>query len=872
MNEEYYLKDTEEVINLLETSTNGLSFKDANYRLKKYGINELPKQEKDNIFKLFLSEFKEPMKIILLITVVLSFIIGEIIDAITLIVIILVDAIIGSVEEWRAKKASESLSNMIKVKSHVIRDGKEIEIDSSNIVIGDIIILESGTKISADARIIECNNLQIDESPLTGESIGVIKKSKKLTKNVSLAERENMVFAGTTVLTGRAKVVVVSTGTNTEIGKISEKVSETEQEKSPLTIRTEKFSKQISIIIIVIALIIGVILLKEHNSLSDIFLSIIALSVSAMPEGLALALTMALTIASKRMAKKNVIVKKLNAVESLGSCRVIASDKTGTLTVNEQTAREILLSDGSRYEITGTGYNDNGKVIPTDGADIEKAREIVFLGYINNEAYLEKERNTWNYYGDSIDVAFLSVAKKMHIDENVSIIDSIPYESEDQYSAVFYEKNNKKYCTIKGSLEKVMSFSEENDLYKQQNLELTSKGYRVIAIANGEVEDVNKKSIKNLKFIGLVAFIDPIRVETKKSIKECLNAGIKVIMITGDHPLTAGAIAKDLGLINSDSEVATGIEVEKYRKLGNNAFDKFVRCVKVFSRVTPMDKLDIITSLKRQGEFVAVTGDGVNDAPAIKSANIGISMGSGTDVAKETASMIIADDNFTSIVEGIKEGRIAYSNIRKITLFLISCGLSEILVFILSVLNGYDLPFLAIQLLWINIVTDGLQDIALSFEKDEDNIMEEMPRNSKESLLSKDLIMEVLVLGIGITMIIFGMWKYLMDRNTDIVLARSIILILMVFIQNINVLNCRSEKKSIFGVSLISNPMIIVTILGSILLQVFVSMLPLTSTLLKIKPLPIIVIFKLFILSLLIIVIFELYKLLFNKINTKNKQ
>lgn len=867
MKKEYYLTSAEEVIKKFDSSFDGLTQKEANDRLLKYGANELPRQEKDSIVRIFFNEFKDPMKVILIITVILSFIIGEVFDALALLIIIFVDVIIGTTEEWRAKKATESLINMIKVKSHVIRNGEEIEVDSENIVIGDIIELESGFRVSADARIIDCHNFQVNESSLTGESTGVIKSSETLNDSVILAERNNMIYAGSSVITGRARAIVVATGINTEIGKISDNVTSTEEEKSPLTVKMEKFSKQISTLIIFIAISIGVILFVKQNSISNIFLSVIALSVSAMPEGLSLAMTMALTIASKRMAKKNVIVKKLNSVEALGSCTVIASDKTGTLTVNEQTAREIILSDDSRYKITGTGYNDDGKVLSVDNSDMEKAREIAFLGYINNEAHLEKVKDKWEYFGDSIDIAFLSLAKKMNVNKDAYILDSIPYESDNQYSAVFYEKDGKKYCTVKGSLEKVMAFSEECDLYKKQNLELTSKGYRVIAIAYGEVNGTMKEEIKNLKFAGMVAFIDPIRVEVKESINECLEAGIKVLMITGNHPLTAGAIAKELGLINNDSEVATCEDVEKYRKLGDNEFDKFVSRIKVFSRVTPTDKLDIVNSLKRQGEFVMVTGDGVNDAPAIKAANIGIAMGSGTDVAKETASIIIADDNFTTIVEGIKEGRSAYSNIRKITLFLISCGLSEVLIFVLSVLSGYNIPLLAIQLLWINIVTDGLQDIALSFEKSEDDIMKEKPRNTKESLFTKDLIVEILVLGITITLLVFGVWKYLMDNNTGVVAARTIILMLMVIIQNINVLNCRNEKKSVFKKSLISNPILLVTIFGSIFLQIIVSEIPITAAFLKVMPLPFITIVKIFILSLLIIVVFELYKFIFKKIN-----
>ncbi len=857
----YFSMDIEEVIAYLDSSWSGLSSEQIPFLQNKYGLNELPSQKKDSILRLFLSQFENPIEVILVVTVFLSFLIGEKIDAIALIFIILVDVIMGTYEEWKARKDAESLTSMIKATARVLREGREIVIPSTEVVPGDILVLESGTKVSADARIIECHNFQVDESPLTGESVGIVKSIDILPEKTPLAERKNMVYAGTSVITGRALAVVTHTATYTEIGKIAEKVTTTEEEKSPLTIRTEKFSKQISIIIVIIAFITTFVLMGRGYKMSAIFLSVIALSVSAMPEGLPLALTMALTIASKRMAKKNVIVKKLNSVESLGSCTVIASDKTGTLTVNEQTAKVILLENGERFEISGTGYNDDGKVKPIGNAKIEDAYQIAQLGAMNNEAHLEKSKDGgYIYFGDSIDIAFLSMAAKLNIKDKKEIIERIPYESENQYSAVFYEQDGKIHCTVKGSLEKIMSFSKEDKKYITQNEELTGNGYRVIAIADGIFKEPTEKAIKNLKFLGMVGFIDPIREEVKDSIKECQTAGIKVIMITGDHPLTAGAIGKSLGIVSKDSEIATGQDVEKYRNKGEKEFDQFVSCTKVFSRVTPMDKLDIVNSLKRQGEFVAVTGDGVNDAPAIKSANIGIAMGSGTDVAKETASMIVVDDNFTSIVAGIKEGRTAYSNIRKITLFLLGCGLAEVCFFLLSIAFGYDIPLLAIQLLWLNIVTDGLQDIALSFEKTEKNIMKEKPRDTKESLFSKDLAIEVCILGITITIIVFGVWKYLMDKEIDMTLSRSIIMMLMVFVQNINVLNCRSEKRTVFKEPLTTNPILALTIIGSIGLQIIMAEIPFTAVFLKVTPLSIITILQLFLLSLIIIVVFEIYK------------
>ena len=864
----YYDIETDKVLKELKSRKTGLKKEEVEESQKQFGKNELPKQKQESALKIFMSQFADPMELILCITIVLSFISGEVVDAIALMVIIFVDVLLGTYEEWKARKDAESLINMIKVTTTVIREGKTIDIDSSEVVLGDIISLESGVKISADARLIECHNFQTDESALTGESIANTKSTDKIPENTNLADRTNMVYAGTTVITGRALAVVTAIGIKTEIGKIADKVTNTKEEKSPLTIRTEKFSKQISVVIVVIAIIVAFVLKAKNFPLSEIFISVIALSVSAMPEGLALALTMALTIASKRMAKKNVIVKKLNAVESLGSCTVIASDKTGTLTVNEQTAKKIVLANGSSFTITGSGYNDDGEIENNGNADINKAKEIALLGMINNEAQLYKEDEEWISRGDSIDIAFLALAKKLKIEEEPEIIERIPYESENQYSAVFYKKGKDTYCTVKGSLEKVMKFSKEKEAYKKEQTKLSKEGYRVIAVASGKVKGTKEKNIKNLEFKGLVGFIDPVREEVKKSVKECKKAGIKVVMITGDHPLTALTIARQLRICIAKEEVATGEEIQKYRALSDEEFDKFVASKRVFSRVTPMDKLDIVESYKRQGEFVAVTGDGVNDAPAIKAANIGIAMGSGTDVAKETASMIVADDNFTSIVEGVKEGRTAYSNIRKITLFLLGCGLAEISFFLLSIAFGYPIPLVAIQLLWLNMVTDGLQDISLSFEKSEDNIMKEKPRDTNESLFSKDLIREVLILGITITVIVFGIWKFMMDIGTDLIFARSVIMMLMVFIQNINVLNCRSEKRSIFREKLTDNPLIFITIIGSIGLQIVLSEIPYTAKILKVTPLPYMLIMGLFFLSFIIIMVFELYKVIYN--NKKN--
>ena len=878
---EWQKKTEQEIMEILKTNRNGLKQEEVNERLNKYGLNELPKAKKDNIFKIFFSEFNDPIIWLLIVSIIFSFIVGEVVDACAIIFIILVDAIVGTIQEWKASKSAEALQDLIKVQVKVLRDGKEQLIESNQLVIGDIVLLESGNKISADLRVIESRNLTVDESILTGESINVLKNADIIEKNYSISDCKNMLFAGTSVITGRGVAIVCETAANTEIGKIADKVTKTDDTKSPLTIRMEKFSKQITVLIIIIAIIIAILLYNNGIELKDIFLSVIALSVSAMPEGLPLALTMALTIGSNRMAKKNVIVKKLNSVESLGSCTVIASDKTGTLTVNEQTAKKIVFPDGSIYDVEGTGYNDSGEIVPLNGESLDNAIYISELGLLNNEAGLEKKKDKWSYYGDSIDVAFLALAKKAKLDSNnKKILGKIPYESENKYSAVFYEREDKIHCTIKGSLEKVFEFCDymivndkrvkiNKELITEQNEKLASDGFRVIALADGEVtkfenkEIYNEKDINKIDFIGLVAFIDPIRVETIDSIKDCKTAGIKVVMVTGDHPLTAFAIAKQLGITNIITEVTNGEEVDKYLKKGQEAFDKFVNNKRVFTRVTPLQKLEIVESYKRQKEFVAVTGDGVNDAPAIKSANIGIAMGSGTDVAKETASMIIIDDNFLSIVDGIKEGRNAYNNIRKISYFLLSCGFAEVLFFILATIFKMEMPLVAIQLLWLNVVTDGLQDLALSFEKDTDDIMKEQPRNTKESLFDKLLMEEILISGIFIGGIVFGLWYYLINvAHMEVAHARGYIMALMVFIQNIHVLNCRSEKHSAFKMSFKSNPLVLFSILSAIGLQIIIMEVPLLSRILGTYSVSFVNMIYLFLLALPVLIVMEIFKLI----------
>lgn len=867
MNSHWYQMTRDELFTKLKTDENGLTHKEANQRLEKYGKNELPKKKKDSVIKIFFNEFKNPILILLLVAVIASLIGNEPIEALAIILIVLVDVSMGTYQENKANNTADALSKLVTVKTKVLRNGKEIVIDSADVVVGDFVFLESGDKISADLRIIEAHNFTVDESILTGESLAVNKHADPIKDDkLSISDQKNMLFSGTSVVTGRAKAVVVATALKTELGKIADTINNTKEELSPLTIRVNKLSSQISILVIIVALLITILLISKGMPYNEIFLSVVALAVSAMPEGLPLALTMALTIASNHMTKKQVVAKKLYSVESLGSCTVIASDKTGTLTVNEQTAKKILLPNDLEYDISGVGYEIEGTIT---GEKLNYAQELALLGTINNEATLTEEER----FGDSIDIAFLVLGKKAKIKtDDIKIIDSIPYESENKYSAVFYEKNGETYCTIKGSLEKVLEFCSDSNLVSKHNVKklneqnegLAKDGLRVITLANGKIkkkDSYQESDIKDLTFMGMVGFIDPIRKEVVASIKQCRGAGIKVLMITGDHPLTAFAIAKDLKLTSSYDRVTTGAEVDEYLAKGEEAFDEFVKDKVVFTRVTPLQKLEIVESLKRQGEFVAVTGDGVNDAPALRTANIGIAMGSGTDIARETANMIVLDDNFKSIVSGILEGRVAYANVRKIIFFLVSCGLAEVLFFCLAILFDMEMPLVAIQILWLNVVTDGIQDFALSFERAENDIMKEKPRDPKESLFDKTILEEIIVAGTIIGLIVFAVWYYLIKvAHMDVPTARGYIMALMVFIQNIHVFNCRSEHASAFKVPLKNNKLIVFGVIASVLLQVIVMEVDVLSTLLQTVVVPFSSMIGLFAIASIVLVLMELYK------------
>ena len=803
-----WYKTIEQIFKQLRTNENGLSNEEASERLREEGKNEIPSSKKNTILNIFIEQLKSPIIFILIFAAIFSIITKNIADAIFIIVVIIINTIIGTYQEWSSEKSAEKLQNMIKIKSKIVRNGIRENIESENIVIGDIIELESGDKIPADIRLIETNNLCIDESVLTGESKARNKEVKELTKETELAERINMAYAGSVVVKGRGKGVVVAIGKETEFGKVAEKVLLSEDSKTPLVIKIEKFSKQISIGFIILALIIAIILFIKGYSISEIFSSVIALTVSAIPEGLTIAMTIVLSISSNIMAKRNVIVKKLSAVESLGSCNVIATDKTGTLTANEQTAKKILLPDGNLANIKGVGYNDIGEIRCEENVR-NNIEEVIKLGYINNEARLKFEEGKWKHSGDEIDTAFLALGLKVPISQIPEVKQRIHYESSLKYSAVMFEENENEIITIKGAPEKVISFCKymkindnsekiDKDKILNQNIELAKEGFRVIAIAKYQknkikshyYKELNEADFKEFTFLGLVAFVDPIREGVEEAVQICKKAGIETVMITGDQKDTAEAIANRIGI------------------------------QKVYSRVTPIEKLEIVNKLKSEGKMVAVTGDGVNDTPALKTANIGVAMGSGTDIAKETGNMIITDDNFSSIVNGVEEGRHAFNNIRKVLYLLLSTGFSEVILFILAILFDMPIPLIAIQLLWLNLISNGIQGAALAYEKDIENVMK---RKRSDNIFDSLMISEIVVSATVMSLIEFIIYLFLYKiKKMDIVSVRSYLLTFMVFVENIHIFNCRSEKISIFKIPLNNNIFLILSIFITTIIQIII--------------------------------------------------
>jgi magnesium-transporting ATPase (P-type) len=886
--------ETEEVLTTLKTSADGLSNSEVHERLMAFGPNKLPEKHHINLWKIILGQLINPLIFILIAAAIASVAIGEPNDAIFIFLVILINTAIGAFQEYNAEKSAANLQKLLRITCRVVREGSEQSLDSEELVPGDFVLLESGSKVPADLRLINANGLEIDESFLTGESQAVIKNIEAIKNDVVVADKKNMAFAGATIMSGRGSGIVIYTGLDTEVGKIAQNVSHGESAKPPLIVRMEKFTTNIAYFIVVLCVVLAVLLRFQGMDMSAIFFFVVALSVSAIPEGLPVSLTVALAVATKRMAKRNVIVRKLTSVESLGSCTVIASDKTGTLTVNQQTVKKIFLPDGSSFDISGEGYNGEGEIYTTgssekvrDFSDFNGLQQIIEISILANEGMLEKKIEKWDYHGDAMDVALLGLGYKagfspIEISKVLPCVGKIPYESERKFSAAFYKRGSNTYCGMKGAVETVLEFCilpEEKGFSKEQVLDqaevLANNGYRVLAFAENPVAlfkqgvHATEANIPELEFVGLICFIDPLRAEAKSSIEKCKKAGIKVIMITGDHPATAANISKELGIQQEDQPVITGKMLLQAGNPDGEKYKELVLSTSVFGRVSPQQKLEIVEVLIKNGEFVAVTGDGVNDAPALKRANIGVAMGSGTDVAKDVGAMIVVDDNFSSIVAGVEEGRFAYDNVRKVIYLLVSTGTSEVFMVLLAIILGLPLPLLAVQLLWLNLVTNGIQDKALAFEAGEPETMKQKPRKPSEGVFNGIMIKQILLSGFVIGSIAFGYWYHLIEKvQMDEQSARNLVLLLMVFLQNVHIFNCRSERKSTFKISIAKNYWLIILIFVVQAVHISSMYIPFMQGILRIGPISLNEWITVFTLSIPVILVMEVFKLAYNRTAT----
>ena len=904
----------EEVLKRLKTSFNGLTEDEIITRQEKFGKNTLPLAKPLSFLKIFLHQFLNPLIYILLAAGIVSLLIKQLTDAIFIFAVLLLNAFLGTFQEWKAEKSATALQSFLKIFTWVkrakkkgespvqecppysiecLREGAQKELDAEDLVPGDIVFLESGNKVPADLRLLQVNNLTIDESLLTGESLPKTKWADALAvEGLPVAERVNMAFAGTTVMSGRGVGVVVATGLQTEIGKIAKAVTLSKRTKPPLVIRMERFVRQISFAFLGASALLALVALSKKIPPTEVFFMAVALIVSAIPEGLPVAMTVALSIAVNRMAKRNVIVRRLTAVEGLGSCTYIASDKTGTLTMNKQTVKLISLPPKERFTVSGQGYAGEGEVLPeTGGSPTPEVRshlqELAKAGVLCNEASLFYENGEWKYHGDAIDIALLALGYKLGINPDVlrfeiETVGEIPFESEQMYAAKFYREKGKLKVAVKGAVEKLVSMCHTMltpkgvvrivpEVIEEEALFLSENGYRVIAIAQGHVKnkDTSSKDIPPLTMLGLVGFIDPLRPEVKKAVERCKRAGVKVAMVTGDNPATALAIARELGIATSLKDVITGAELEKMEQ--ERSLLEMAKSVRVYARVTPVQKLSIVKLLIKSGHFVAVTGDGVNDAPALRMANIGVAMGSGTDVAKETASIIVTDDNFASIVAGIEEGRVAYGNIRKVIYLLISTGAAEIVLFTLALFSGLPIPLIAVQLLWLNLVTNGIQDVALAFEKGEGGVMNRPPRHPGEGIFDKLMVQETIIAGATMGLIAFGAWYWLLKGGRDVPAARNIILLLMVLLENFHVFNCRSEHLSAFKVPLKNNFLLIFGVVIAQGIHILAMHVPLMQKILRIAPVSIKEWGYLFLIASTLLVVMEFFKVKNLKFGKQNE-
>lgn len=800
----------------------GLSTKEAERRIEQFGLNELQHKEKTSVMKIFLSQFNDFIVWVLIAATIISGIIGDKADALTILIIVIINAILGFVQEFRTEKSLEALKELAAPTCKVLRDSSIKIINSIYLTIGDIVILEAGDRIPADGDFVESSGLVIDESLLTGESVGVNKESHS---------KNSTGFMGTTIVKGKGILKANSIGMKTEMGKIAHLLQNIEEEKSPLNQRLDSLGKVLVVICLVICAIVTVMGIIRGNDITEMFLLGVSLAVAAIPEGLAAIVTVALALGVSRMLKRNALVRKLPAVETLGCTSVICSDKTGTLTQNKMTVKEVYL---------------NGKITDIEKDNLTDYTKLMkCLVYCNDCNYdFTKKKMSETLHGDPTELAlinmfFKDVPKLEEYISKVHRVYDIPFDSTRKMMSVIMNENGKETCYVKGAPERLLdrcNYILENNKIKPFTYQkkkqvmdfisaMSSRALRCLAAAYKEENlSKNSKLEENLIFIGVTGSIDPPRKEAGEAVLKCKLAGIKPIMITGDHQNTALAIAKSLNICNNDSQVMTGEQIEN---IDDKELEEKVNKIRVFARVSPSHKLRIVRAFKKNKNVVAMTGDGVNDAPAIKKADIGIAMGiSGTDVTKEASSMILMDDDFSTIVAAVEEGRIIYDNIRKFIRYLLSCNLGEVLTMFLATVFYLPNPLSPIQILLVNLATDGLPAIALGVDPADSDIMRQMPRAKNESIFARGLVEKIVVRGtlIGLcTLLAFMVGRY---YRMDLETCRTLALCTLVMSQLIHVFECRSERHSIFEIKLFTNMWLVGAVLVSIILICLVLYVP----------------------------------------------
>lgn len=839
-------------------ATQGLSGTEAAIRLDAHGPNALPEARPPSVVGLFLRQFLSPLIYVLLAAAAVSLALGEVRDATFILIVLIANGLVGTIQEYSAGHAAAALRKLENPQAVVIRDGLRQKIAARDLVPGDLVRLEAGARVPADLRLTEAEDLRCDESLLTGEPDAVVKHA---SEDETLSGQSTRAFAGTMVARGRGEGIVIATGLATEVGRIAGEIAKRSTAKPPLVIRMERLARTIAVATALGIVVVAAVGLLRGLGVSELFALAVGLAVSAIPEGLPVAISVALAIGMRRMSKAGVIVRKMAAAEALGSCTMIATDKTGTMTLNALTVTDIVLPDETRLVCeTGDDLDACRIVSPhLNGTEARgRATRLLLAAALPNEADLRASGGRWVGQGDSVDVALLGAARKGGLAQDdlrtdFTLMSRIPYEPDRKYAASLHRFGGSIGIFAKGAPETLIDMCETMDiggrtvpidraLLLRQKDELAARGLRVLAFADGKLEErpedeLTHAHLINLTFRGLAGMHDPLRPEVPAAIRDCRRAGIAVAMITGDDPRTAASIATDAGLDFTLEQVVTGDDLRAADARGEVAVDDLTRDARIYARIDPAQKLAIVRSMARNGHFVAMTGDGVNDAPALRHAHVGVAMGmKGTEVARESADIVITDDNFASIVRGVAEGRVAYANIRKVVYMLVSTGAAEIALFLLALSFGLPMPLTAVQLLWLNLVTNGLQDVALAAERAEGDELSRPPRRPNEPIFNRVMIRRTLLATLFMGGGGFAVFYVMLEWGIPVDHARSLLLLLFVLFENFQTLNSRSEHRSVFAQSLAANPWLIATVLGAQGLHIAATYTPWLAETLSLKP------------------------------------